>query len=375
MKPDLREKQARLATLLQERGPRITEIARKLDESPETVRYWFKNNILGRRGVAYQAVLNYEGLGFKRIHAVIDFADEYLPHAKEILTAMNSLCYLTNYFRTFPSGFYVILLSVPSKFERDYRRLLADMQDLGIFRLLQVDGLDWIRVAPMKTKYFDFGTGKWDFDWSKIVSEKKLVAPKLNPRGVVKFDREDLLILQRLQVDATKSLGKISRELKMPYSQVYNHFGHIAETGQVLLYRINWPATGPRSQEDLKAWQQQHAHMGLQFIVRGTTEAEQRELLTKMVQLPFVWSTGVGEGTFYSEFVVPLEYYSETFQYLAQALLDSRGRTEYFIGDQINALSFTVPPRLYNKETEAWTNDADEALSRFKNLVLTLNGG
>ncbi|HEY6282556.1 MAG TPA: hypothetical protein VIW22_01370, partial [Nitrososphaerales archaeon] len=142
-----------------------------------------------------------------------------------------------------------------------------------------------------------------------------------------------------------------------------------------LLYRINWPATGPRSQEDLKAWQQQHAHMGLQFVVRGATEAEQQELLTKMVQLPFIWSTGVGEGTFYSEFVVPLEYYSETFQYLAQALLDSRGRTEYFIGDQINALSFTVPPRLYDKETEAWTNNAEEALSRFKNLVLTLRSG
>jgi DNA-binding Lrp family transcriptional regulator len=374
LKPDLREKQARLATLLQERGPRITEIARKLDESPETVRYWFKHNILGRRGVAYQAVPNYEGLGFKRIHAVIDFADEYLPHAKEILISMNSFCYLTNYFRTFPSGYYVILLTVPTEFERHYRRLLSDMQEIGIFRLLQVDGLDWVRVAPMKTKYFDFGTGKWDFDWSEIVTEKKSVTSGLNPRGAVKFDREDLLILQKLQVDATKSLGKISRELKMPYPQVYNHFNHITETGQVLLYKIMWPATGPRSQEDLKAWQQQHAYMGLQFIVRSSTESEQRELLTKLERLPFILSTGAGEGTFHAEFVIPLEYYSETFQYLAQALLDSRGRTEFFIGDQINALAFTVPTRLYNKEAEAWTNNADEALSKFKNLVLTLNG-
>src|SRR5437879_5151288 len=85
MKRDLREQQGKLATLLQERGPRITEIARELGESPETVRYWFRHNILGHRGVAYQAVPDFERLGFKRIHAVIDFSDEYLRNARDIL--------------------------------------------------------------------------------------------------------------------------------------------------------------------------------------------------------------------------------------------------------------------------------------------------
>ncbi len=375
MKPDLRSKQARLATLLQERGPRITEIARKLGESPETVRYWFKHNILGRNGVTYQAVPNYEGLGFKRIRAVIDFDDEYLPHAKEILVSMNNLCYLTNYFRTFPSGYYVIQLTVPSGFEGRYDQLLADLQEIGIFRLLEVDNLDWVRVSPMKAKYFDFSAGRWDFDWSAIVNEKKRVGSRLGPRGPVEYDYEDIRILDRLQVDATKSLGKISRELKMPYQQVYNHHSHITERGHVSLYRIMWPGTGPKSQEDLKAWQQHHATMGLEFVVRNSRESEIREVLAEMERLPFIWSTGAGEGTFHSSFVIPLEYYSETFQYLAQALLDSRGRTEYYIGDQANALTFTVPTRLYDKEAEAWTDNVDNALARFRNLVLTLKGG
>ncbi|HEV2121140.1 MAG TPA: hypothetical protein VGS11_13690, partial [Candidatus Bathyarchaeia archaeon] len=277
MKPDLKSKQARLATLLQERGPRITEIARKLGESPETVRYWFKHNILGRNGVVYQAVPNYEGLGFKRIHAVIDFDDEYLPHAKGILVSMNNLCYLTNYFRTFPSGYYVIQLTVPSGFERRYARLLSDLQEVGIFRLLEVDHLDWMRVSPMKAKYFDFSAGRWDFDWSAIVNEKKKVGSRLDPSGPVEYDYEDLRILDRLQVDATKSLGKISRELKIPYQQVYNHYGHITERRQVSLYRIMWPGTGPKSQEELKAWQQHHATMGLEFVIRSPKESEIRE--------------------------------------------------------------------------------------------------
>jgi hypothetical protein len=372
LKPDLREQQTRLAMLLQERGPRITEIARELKVYPETVRYWFKHNILGQRGVAYQAVPNYEGLGFKRILAVIDFADEYLPHAKDILVAMSRLCYLTHYFRIFPSGYYFVILTVPSEIERHYEKLLAGLQEAGIFRIMQLDRLDWIHVIPMKARYFDFSKGRWDFDWSAVVNEK--VLPTVNPSGSVEYDYEDLLVLEKLQVDATRSLGQISRELKMPYQQVYNHFGHITERGQISLYRIMWPATGPRNQEELKAWQQQHAHMALDFLVRNSTESERRELLTRMERLPFMWSSGGGDGNFLSEFVIPLESYSETFQYLSEALQDSRGRTEFTIGDQANALSFAIPAHLYDKEADAWTNGADDALARFRKLVLTVKG-
>jgi DNA-binding Lrp family transcriptional regulator len=191
---------------------------------------------------------------------------------------------------------------------------------------------------------------------------------------VIEYDYEDLRILEKLQVDATRSLGKISRELKMPYQQVYNHFGHITEKGQVSFYKINWPATGPKSQEELKAWQQHHAHMGLDFLVRNSTESERHELLTNLARLPFMWSTGGGEGNFYSSLVIPLEYYSETFQYVSEALVGSRGRTEFYIGDQANALSFTVQAHLYDKEASAWTNGADDALAKFKKLVLTVKG-
>lgn len=375
MKPDLREQQTKLAMLLQERGPRITEIARELGESPETVRYWFNHNILGRhKGIAYQAVPDYEGLGFKRIRAVIDFADEYLPHAKDILVAMSRLCFLSHYDRAFPSGYYSIMLLVPSKHERRYGKLLQELEDIGIFRLLEVDRFDWIRTMPMKARYFDFGKGRWDFDWSAIMNEKGMIVPAISPNGSIKYDYEDLRILEKLQVDATRSLGEISRELKIPYQQVYYHFGHITDEGQISLYRIVWPSTGPRSQEELKAWQQHHTHMGLQFVVRNSTESESHELLNKIGRLPFSWANGGGEGNFLSECVIPLEYYSETLQYLSEVLQDSRGRTEFNIGDQANALSFTIPSHLYDKEAEAWAEGADDALARFKKLVLTVKG-
>ena len=373
-KPDLREKQTKLAMLLQERGPKITEIARELGESPETVRYWFKQNILGRhKGEAYQAVPNYEGLGFKKVRAIIDFADDYLPHAKDILLSMHRISFLTSYFRLFPSGYYSITLTVPSEHERRYSRLLKDLEDIGIFRLLESDCLDWFRVTPMNAKYFDFGKWRWDFDWSAVVSERRKIPPT-GPDGRITYDYEDIRILEKMHVDATKSLGEISRDLKIPYDQAYYHFGHITERGQISLYRINWLATGPRGQEEVKAWQQPHSHLGLEVLVRNSTESETQKLLSRMERLPFNSANGGGEGTFLSELTMPLEYYSETFQYVTEALQDSRGRTEFAIGDQANALSFTVETSLYDREAEAWTDGADDALARFRQLVLTISG-
>ncbi len=374
MKPNTREQQTRLAMLLQERGPRITEIARQLGERPETVRYWFKHNILGGRGgIAYQAVPNYEGLGFRRIHAIVDFSDEYLLHAKDILISMNSYCYLSYCFRIFPSGFYSITLTVPSMIVRQYSELLRKLQDIGIFHIVESDILDWVRVTPMKARYFDFSKGRWDFDWSAVANEKTRGAP-IDSGDSIKYDYEDLRILEKLQVDATRSLGGISRELKIPYQHVYNHFGHVLERKQISLYRIVWPATGPKNQEESRAWQQHHAHMAIQFLVRDSPKSESRNLLNKMERLPFNWANGGGDGSFLSEFVVPLEYYSETFRYLSESLQGSRRRTEFYIANQADAMSFTIPTHLYDRDANTWSNSAADALARFKKLVVTVKG-
>jgi len=374
LKPDTREQQTKLAMLLQDQGPRITEIARQLDERPETVRYWFKHNILGGRGgVAYQAVPNYGGLGFKRIHAIIDFADEYLPHAKDILLSMSRLCYLSYCFRIFPSGYYSVTLTLPSRVVHRYSRLLQELQDIGILRIVESGSLEWVHVTPMKARYFDFGKGRWDFDWSAVASEKARTVP-ISPSEPNEYDYEDLRILEKLQVDATKSLGEISRELKLPYQRLYNHFGHVLSRKQISLYRIVWPATGPKDQEESKAWQQHHAHMAIQLLVRGSSKSESFTLLNKMERLPFNWANGGGEGSFLSEFVVPLEYYSETFRYLSETLQDSRRRTEFYIANQAEAMSFTIPTYLYDRDADTWSDRSDDALSKFKKLVVTVKG-
>ena len=285
---------------------------------------------------------------------------------------MSRLCYLSYCFRIFPSGYYSITLTAPSEVIRGYGGLLQELQGIGIFRIVESGNLDWVRVTPMKAQHFDFSKGRWDFDWSAVVSEKR--ASPIDSGGLIEYDYEDLRILERLQIDATKSLGEISRELRIPYQRAYSHFGHILDTKQIALYRIVWPATGPKNQEESKAWQRQHAHMAIQFLVRNSSTSEAQGLLDKMERLPFNWANGGGDGSFLSEFVVPLEYYSETFRYLSEALQGSRRRTEFFVADQADAMSFTIPTHLYDGGAEAWSNNTDDALARFKKLAVAVKG-
>ena len=56
----------------------------------------------------------------------------------------------------------------------------------------------------------------------------------------------------------------------------------------------------------MKGWQQHHAHLGLEFLVRNSTESEHRELLTKMERLPFMWAAERAAGTSIPRFSSPL---------------------------------------------------------------------
>ena len=114
--------------------------------------------------------------------------------------------------------------------------------------------------------------------------------------------------------------------------------------------------------------------MAIQILVRDSSNSVSYNLLNKMERLPFNWANAGGEGSFLSEFVVPLEYYSETFQYLSEALQDSRRRTEFYIANQADALSFTIPTHLYDRDSNMWLDRADDALAKLKKLVVTVKG-
>src|SRR5271154_2141059 len=98
---------AQLAKLIMKMGPDIDRIARISGQYKETIRYRYKEKILGK-GFSLQARLNFEGLGLKRIVMKVKVGEAYSTYAREIFMAMNQLCYVTSFTGLLPEGSYMI---------------------------------------------------------------------------------------------------------------------------------------------------------------------------------------------------------------------------------------------------------------------------
>src|SRR5271169_3275336 len=84
---DINAKISEFVKLVNEVGPDIPVIAKKMGEHKESVRYWFKK--LLKQGFVVQPSVNFEKLGLVRVIAVVDFAKEYESQAEPILIAMS----------------------------------------------------------------------------------------------------------------------------------------------------------------------------------------------------------------------------------------------------------------------------------------------
>ena len=88
-----------LVKVLTELGPEIPEIARRLGQFKESVRYRYKEKILSK-GYAVQAAVDHERLGLRRMMLIADFAPTYRNYAPAILTEMSEVCYVVGFAKT-----------------------------------------------------------------------------------------------------------------------------------------------------------------------------------------------------------------------------------------------------------------------------------
>ena len=197
-----------LVRLLSEVGPDVPEISRRLGQFKESVRYRYKEKILNK-GFTVQAAIDHEKLGLNRMVLILDFAEEYKKYATSILVSMSDLCFLVSFAKTMPGGQFIAHFSVPKENAESMKRFFQAMKDKGMFRRMEVLDFEWLRLAPMKSEFYDFDTGRWDFEWGNHPNHD-FESAKYAPSGQTKFDYVDLLIMKELQMDANKSLKEIS---------------------------------------------------------------------------------------------------------------------------------------------------------------------
>ncbi|MDE1854142.1 MAG: hypothetical protein KGI38_10435, partial [Thaumarchaeota archaeon] len=155
-----------LVKLLTEVGPDIPEISRRLGQFKESVRYRYKEKILNR-GIAVQASVDHEKLGLQRMMVIAEVAEPYKNYAQAIFAAMHEISYAVGFTKTLVGGEHVINLSAPVEHVVEVREFFQALKDKGMFSRLELLDFNWFRVMPMKAEFYDFDTGRWDFDWQK----------------------------------------------------------------------------------------------------------------------------------------------------------------------------------------------------------------
>lgn len=361
-----------LVKLLAELGPDIPEISRSLGQFKESVRYRYKEKILNR-GFAVQAAVDHEKLGLKRLMMIAEVPEPYKNYAQSIFAAMHELCYVVSFEKALVGGEHIIHITAPTDKIDEIRGFLTALSEKGLFSRIEVLDYDWFRNASMKADYYDFDTGRWDFDWQKESSEDYKSAAYVPSTGI-KFDYTDLLIIKELQIDANKSLKEISEKLNINYKKLaWHHTTHVLTRGMIPSYTVNW--MGTRYDYTLeKALHRKHRYFAIDFFVRDVTELELMTLRHDIDRLPFLWAEAGGMN-YYASFGIPVDNVVEGLQYLGNVARSMRDRMSMYPIDQTEAARFTVPYKLYDPASKEWSFNRSELEQKFEGLLLQIKTG
>jgi len=363
------DRTVQLVKLLTEIGPDVPEISRRLKQFKESVRYRYKEKVLNR-GFAVQANVDHRKLGLRRMTVVLDFAGEYRKFSESILASMNELCFLVGFAKTMPEGYYIASFSVPHEFVDELKSFLSTLKDKGMFSRLDISDFDWMRVAPMKSEFYDFDTGLWDFDWTtKATSD--FGSAQYMPSSPTKFDYVDLLLIKEFQMDANKSLKEISDKLKVNYKKLAWHYTtHVIARHLLNGYSVNWMGTR-YDYEIEKVLHRQHRYFAVILMVGGVTEYETMSLRQAFDRLPYLWSEAAG-ANYSCEFAFPVDFVVEGLQYLTEAVSAVKEKTKIYTIDQSETVTFTISYSRFNQARKKWDFNLKDLISRYETLIVEI---
>jgi hypothetical protein len=366
---DVNARTIQLVKLLTEVGPDVPEISRRLGQFKESVRYRYNEKILSK-GFAVQCAVDHEKLGLRRLVLIVDIAEPYSDYAPSIFAAMNETSFVISFAKVIMGGKYLVNVSAPARLINDVEQFFLRLRDMGMFASLEILEFDWFRNVPMKAEYYDFDTGRWDFDWGNA-SSAPFDAAAYQPSSQTKFDKVDLLLLKEFTIDANKSLKEISDKLGVNYKKLAWHYStHVWQRKLQGGYTVNW--MGTRYDYTIeKALHRKHRYLGVGMTVKDVTPLEMMTLREAANRLPFIWAEAAGKD-FYAEFTFPIDFAVEAFQYLGRATMEVKDRASIYIIDQTEAARFTISYQLYDDESKMWKFDQTRLIEQYKNLLMKI---
>jgi len=311
----------------------------------ETIRYKIKKRF-GRLGFKFHAGVDFGKLGLELHWGDFSFSKEYFSMAPQILRALNQVGYLTYFGKVVPQGNFIALFALPQDTAPQYEEFLAGLREKGILTDFSLNESLVERQKPMDPRFFNFRSGRWEIEWSKVSTEKALplVAGKRPPTE--DFDAYDLLIIKELQKDSLQHLTGIARKLKIHQKTLEYHYRtHVKKWNLIPSYRVRW------AQDVTKRLI--HSVATTRITFHGLASREFAEVQAQISKIPFLWLEDLlQDGTYSVMLYTPLTDLIEMSSYISSSVPEASSKMELGFIKPSDSTWFTIPYQMY--EGKEW---------------------
>ena len=350
IKDELPDLEARIITAVGKAGPRnVAQISRMTGAHQETIRYKIKRRF-GRLGFRFHAEVDYDKLGLTLHWADLDFSRAYYEMAPEVLRALNKVGYLTYYAKLVPQGNYVALFALPQNTTEDYREFLSGLVEKGILKGYALDQVIASRHKAMDPRFFNFKSGRWEIEWSRVSEQPQALLPQKGENGPEDFDHFDLLIIKELQKDSLQHLTGIAKKLKVHQKTLEYHYRtHVQKRKLIPSYRIRW------AQDTVKKPIHSTAVVRLEFT--DLSNAEYAEVQGAISKIPLLWLEYLLQsGTYIAMLYVPVTDLLSLSSYINEATPSLAAKLRMNFVKYNDTTAFTIPYEMY--EDDRWIFDS-----------------
>ncbi|MGI0090194.1 MAG: winged helix-turn-helix domain-containing protein, partial [Nitrososphaerales archaeon] len=232
---------SRIAPFVDSDGARnLNAVCRELSIPYQTLR--FRMNRLGQQGISVVPIVDADKLGLQRVRASFRLSQD-IQNPKAILGGLHQKAGLKYYSRTLMSQELDCEFLVPKGSMIEFRRLLRALEEMKLLEDVEYKSLVWKEILMMKTKYFDYSSGQWDVDFSRLVSDPSTTIPKLSTQDI-KLDYNDLLIIKSLEADPWIKVVDLAEKVNLPVGDVSYHLNrHVFGKRLISSFRLRWLGT------------------------------------------------------------------------------------------------------------------------------------
>jgi hypothetical protein len=349
---------SRITPFVDSQGARnLNAICRKLAIPYQTVR--FRMGRLNEQGINILPIVDVDKIGLDRVRASFflsrDIADPLI-----IFGGLNQKGGLRYFSRTLISQEFDCEFYIPKDSIFEFGRLMRAMEEMKLLENVSFSRVAWKDIFMMRTKNFDYQSGQWSIDFSRLVGDPSVNIPV--PSEPTRVDYADLLIIKSLELDPWIHVVDLAQKVGMPVGDTSYHLNkHVFGKKMIRSFRMRWNGTRD-------AWLK-HSIVMQTFVFKQLSDEMTRHAMSIMTSNPFTWNhMRLEDGTYMSELLIPVSHFQETLSFLSEKFRSLDLRPDTRCMDWSCTSTFTIPYSMFDRE-QGWTLDAETALSYVLQMI------